>query len=106
MDDSKTTLKAYLVRPPKNWHVTDNRVNSLCNSGLTYAGKPAHISIRDKLKHKLYDLKAYNKLTSRLCPAKVYTWRKVNKHYQPFVQHENCVQCKACCVKPACSSIA
>ncbi|MGP1926382.1 MAG: 4Fe-4S dicluster domain-containing protein [Candidatus Hodgkinia cicadicola] len=99
-DDSNTTLRASLVQPPRNWHLMDNRLDSLNDSGNTYADRQTHISIKDKLKHKLYDLRAQDKLTSRLCPGKVYVWLKVNKHYQPFIRHENCVQCKACCVKP------
>ncbi|MGP1918310.1 MAG: 4Fe-4S dicluster domain-containing protein [Candidatus Hodgkinia cicadicola] len=99
-NDSDTTLKASLVRPPRNWHLVDSRSDSLADSGNTYAHRRAHISIEDKLKHKLYDFRAQDKLTSRLCPGQVYVWKKVNKHYQPFVRHENCLQCKACCVKP------
>ncbi|MGP1914389.1 MAG: 4Fe-4S dicluster domain-containing protein [Candidatus Hodgkinia cicadicola] len=100
IDDSNTTLIASRVRPPKNWQLVDSRSASLSDSGNTYVNRPAHISIRDKLRYKLYDLRAQDKLTSRLCPGKVYIWLKVNKHYQPFIRHENCVHCKACCVKP------
>ncbi|MGP1922922.1 MAG: hypothetical protein ACTS6A_00305 [Candidatus Hodgkinia cicadicola] len=43
------------------------------------------------MKHKLYDLRTQGKLTSRLCPGKVYVWLKVNKHYQPSFDM-NCVK--------------
>ncbi|MGP1910687.1 MAG: hypothetical protein ACTS43_00045 [Candidatus Hodgkinia cicadicola] len=61
----------------------DNRLDSLNDSVNTYVNRQTHISIKDKLKHKLYDLRSQGKLTSRLCPGKVYVWLKVNKHYQP-----------------------
>ncbi len=72
IDDSNITLRASLVQPPRNWHLIDNRSDSLNDAGNTYANRRAHISIEDKLRHKLYDLRAQDKLTSRLCPGKVY----------------------------------
>ncbi|MGP1911654.1 MAG: 4Fe-4S dicluster domain-containing protein [Candidatus Hodgkinia cicadicola] len=106
IDDRNTTLRASLIQPPRTWHLFDGRSTALADSGNTYVNRRAHISIEDKLRHKLHDLRMQDKLTSRLCPGKVYIWMKINKHYQPFVRHGNCIQCKACCIKPKGSAIS
>ncbi|MFP3038969.1 MAG: 4Fe-4S dicluster domain-containing protein [Candidatus Hodgkinia cicadicola] len=98
--DNEMTFKASVCRPLRNWNQIDERIDSLNYSGNTYSNRSSHIMVYDKLAYKLYDLRTQDKLTSRLCPARVYEWLKINKHYSPIIRYENCLQCKACCAKP------
>ncbi|ATW06125.1 Electron transfer flavoprotein-ubiquinone oxidoreductase [Candidatus Hodgkinia cicadicola] len=104
-DSSNTELCSDVKRPPKDWGIRDTRTKALKLSKLNYENNAPHISVRNSMTHKLYDLKLYDKLTTRVCPAKVYSWIKTDKHYKFKIQYENCVQCKSCCVKPAMSTI-
>ncbi len=51
------------------------------------------------MEHKIYDLKLNNKISSRFCPAGVFSWDKKFKHYDFKICHTNCLQCKTCLVK-------
>ncbi|AUG33948.1 Electron transfer flavoprotein-ubiquinone oxidoreductase [Candidatus Hodgkinia cicadicola] len=104
-DSGSTELCSDVKRPPRDWKISDTRSEALKSSKLNYGINTPHISVCNSTLHKLYDLKLYDKLTTRLCPAKVYSWIKTDKHYKFKIQYENCVQCKSCCVKPAMSTI-
>ncbi|AUI38831.1 Electron transfer flavoprotein-ubiquinone oxidoreductase [Candidatus Hodgkinia cicadicola] len=104
-DNGSTELCCDVKRPPKDWKISDTRSEALRLSKLKYANNAPRINVRNNTMHKLYDLKLYDKLTTRLCPAKVYSWIKTDKHYKFKIQHKNCIQCKSCCIKPAMSTI-
>ncbi|AUG91603.1 Electron transfer flavoprotein-ubiquinone oxidoreductase [Candidatus Hodgkinia cicadicola] len=104
-DGDNTELCASVKRPPKDWKISDTGSEALRLAKPNYESDAPHISVCNSTIHKLYDLKLYDKLTTRLCPAKVYSWIKTDKHYKFRIQHENCIQCKSCCVKPAMSTI-
>ncbi|MFP3038007.1 MAG: 4Fe-4S dicluster domain-containing protein [Candidatus Hodgkinia cicadicola] len=93
------------ISPPRYWNITDNRIETLVFSGLNYIGGKNHIDINNKLLHKIYDLKLYDKLSNSFCPAKVYSWKRNLKHYEFKANYENCIQCKTCIVKTANSTI-
>ncbi|PIM95087.1 Electron transfer flavoprotein-ubiquinone oxidoreductase [Candidatus Hodgkinia cicadicola] len=90
----------YNKKPPRDWNVKDNRDNSLIFSDINY-GHSSHIDVTDEIKHKIYDLRLNNKMSSRFCPAGVFSWEKEFKHYVFKIHHTNCLQCKACLVKTA-----
>ncbi|XXN13567.1 MAG: electron-transfer flavoprotein:ubiquinone oxidoreductase [Candidatus Hodgkinia cicadicola] len=104
-DNNGSELCSNVERLPKDWKISDARSEALRLSKPDYKNNAPHISVCNSTMHKLYDLKLYDKLTTRLCPAKVYSWIKTDKHYKFKIQHENCIQCKSCCVKPAMSTI-
>ncbi|AUG33734.1 Electron transfer flavoprotein-ubiquinone oxidoreductase [Candidatus Hodgkinia cicadicola] len=104
-DNSGTGLCSDVKRPPKDWKISDARSEALKLSKLNYKNNAPHINVRNSTMHKLYDLKLHDKLTTRLCPAKVYSWIKTDKHYKFKIHHKSCVQCKSCCVEPATSTI-
>ncbi|PIM94794.1 Electron transfer flavoprotein-ubiquinone oxidoreductase [Candidatus Hodgkinia cicadicola] len=90
----------YDEKPPRDWNVKDTRDNSLMFSDLNY-GPNSHINVTDEIKHKIYDLKLNNKMSTRFCPAGVFKWEKEFKHYVFKINHTNCLQCKTCLVKTA-----
>ncbi|PIM96454.1 Electron transfer flavoprotein-ubiquinone oxidoreductase [Candidatus Hodgkinia cicadicola] len=90
----------YNKKPPRDWNVKDNRDNSLIFSDINYKHS-SHIDVTDEIKHKIYDLRLNNKMSSRFCPAGVFTWEKEFKHYVFKIRHTNCLQCKTCLVKTA-----
>ncbi|ATW06023.1 Electron transfer flavoprotein-ubiquinone oxidoreductase [Candidatus Hodgkinia cicadicola] len=103
--NADTGLCSDVKRPPKDWKISDTRTKALKLSKLNYKNNTPHISVCNSMTHKLCDLKLYDKLTTRLCPAKVYSWTKTNKHYKFKIQYKNCIQCKSCCIKPATSTV-
>ncbi|MFP3038172.1 MAG: electron-transfer flavoprotein:ubiquinone oxidoreductase [Candidatus Hodgkinia cicadicola] len=96
-----SALAAAVTQPLRSWNCEDSKGEALAASGLKYLRNTNHISVNDQLTHKLYDLRVFDKLTTRLCPAGVYSWHKKLKHYTFGIQRENCLQCKTCCVKTA-----
>ncbi len=72
-DSRCTELCSRAKRLPKDWEVGDARTEALKLSKLCYEANAAHINISNSAMHKLCDLRLYDKLTTRLCPAKVYS---------------------------------
>ncbi|XXM93462.1 electron-transfer flavoprotein:ubiquinone oxidoreductase [Candidatus Hodgkinia cicadicola] len=105
-DNTRTSLCSKSGKLPKDWSVADFRSEELALANLSYNRAATHLSVNNELLHKLCDLRLYDKLTTRLCPAKVYSWTKASKHYVFKIQHENCVQCKSCCIKPSMQTIS
>ncbi|ATW05964.1 Electron transfer flavoprotein-ubiquinone oxidoreductase [Candidatus Hodgkinia cicadicola] len=104
-DNTNTELCSNVKRQPKDWKTNDTRAEALKLSKLNYKNSAPHISVCNHTLHKLLDLKLHDKLTTILCPAKVYYWTKTDKHYKFKIQYKNCIQCKSCCVKPAMPTI-
>ncbi|XXM93251.1 MAG: electron-transfer flavoprotein:ubiquinone oxidoreductase [Candidatus Hodgkinia cicadicola] len=104
-DSVSTKLCISTKRLPQDWGISDSRSEALKLSRLSYKSEASHLSVSNNTLHKLCDLRLYDKLTTRLCPAKVYAWVKVDKHYEFRAQHDSCIQCKSCCVKPAMQTI-
>ncbi|XXN13723.1 MAG: electron-transfer flavoprotein:ubiquinone oxidoreductase [Candidatus Hodgkinia cicadicola] len=104
-DSASTELCSDTKLLPKNWGINDTRCDALKLSKLSYDYNSSHLSINNDIMHTLYDLRLYDKLTTRLCPAGVYSWVKFDKHYEFKIQYDNCVQCRSCCVKPAIHTI-
>ncbi|ATY93542.1 Electron transfer flavoprotein-ubiquinone oxidoreductase [Candidatus Hodgkinia cicadicola] len=102
-DNSNFSSKAKSL--PRDWELKTSKAESLIFSNLNYVSRKTHLSVSDEIMHKLCDLKLYDKLIMRLCPAGVYSWIKIEKHYEFKIQYDNCVQCKSCCVKPAMKTI-
>ncbi|XXM90074.1 electron-transfer flavoprotein:ubiquinone oxidoreductase [Candidatus Hodgkinia cicadicola] len=104
-DNNSTKVCSNAENLPRDWEVRDSRAEVLRMSRVFYMEDTPHLSVKNATTHKLYDLKIFDKLITRLCPAKVYSWVKVDKHYEFKIQHDNCIQCKSCCVKPAAHTI-
>ncbi|XXN19686.1 MAG: electron-transfer flavoprotein:ubiquinone oxidoreductase [Candidatus Hodgkinia cicadicola] len=105
-DNDNTNFSCKAKGLPRDWELKNSKNESLAFSNLNYTDNITHLNINNSTTHKLYDLRLYDKLTTRLCPAGVYSWIKIDKHYEFKIQHDNCVQCKSCCVKPAMNTIS
>jgi len=72
-DNTRTSVCSKTRRLPKDWSVADFRSEELALAKLSYNRAVDHLSVNNELMHKLCDLRLHDKLTNRLCPAKVYS---------------------------------
>ncbi len=86
-------------KPPRNWNVQTIERILLFFSNINY-GMDSHISVKDKIKHKIYDLRLNNKISNRLCPVGVFSWENSSNIMFFKICHTNCLRCNTCLVKP------
>lgn len=88
--------------PKPNNTITFDRDASLYVSGTMHnEDQPSHILVKDRSLQLRSEYKRYAGLSTRYCPAGVFSWTSSKEDADPVyrIQSQNCLHCKTCEIK-------
>lgn len=83
--------------PKPDGRLTFDKLSSVYLAGVYHKeNQPVHLKLADKSKFKAINLKLYDALEQRFCPASVY---EVSENNELIINAANCLHCKICDIK-------